>query len=142
MDGEEGDTDFSPFSFCDSIYNWLDTALDYGLSERDFWEMTFAEINRFFKSKMRTAKLEEQRRACSDYKLADLIGVSVARVHNSANKYPSLYEAYPRLFNSPEVEEQIQNKKDELSALRFKQFANSYNNSFTEEVYDRTCKKS
>ena len=85
--------------------------------------MTFAEINRFIAS----AKRREQRKAQFDYVLADLIGHSVARVHNSSNKMPTLSEAYPSLFSKEIEEEQIQAQKDKLSALRFKQFAQSYN---------------
>lgn len=85
--------------------------------------MTFAEINRA----MESAKRREQRKASFDYILADLIGRSVARVHNSSNKMPTLAEAYPTLFDKEAEEEEIQKKKDELSALRFRQFAQSYN---------------
>lgn len=106
--------------------------MDYGLAEKDFWEMTFAEIERFFKSRTRVLKLEEQKQACSNYKLADLIGRSVARIHSSANKYPSLYEAYPNLFDVPAVKEKIQEQKNELSIIRFKQFAQSHNKKYKE----------
>lgn len=85
--------------------------------------MTFAEINRAIAS----AKRKEQRKASFDYVLADLIGRSVARAYNSTNTMPSLAEAYPSLFNKEEEEEKIQEQKDKLSALRFKQFAQSYN---------------
>jgi hypothetical protein len=101
----------------------LDNALDYGLSENEFWEMTFAEIERALASKKR----QEQRRASFDYILADLIGRSVARVHNSSNTMPTLAEAYPSLFDKQAEEEEIQAQKDKLSVLRFKQFAQSYN---------------
>lgn len=101
----------------------MDNALDYGLSENEFWEMTFAEIERALASKKR----QEQRRASFDYILADLIGRSVARVHNSSNTMPTLAEAYPSLFDKQAEEEEIQAQKDKLSVLRFKQFAQSYN---------------
>lgn len=90
--------------------------------------MTFAEINRFIES----AKRKEQRKASFDYILADLIGRSVSRVYNSSNKMPTLSEAYPSLFDKQAEEEFIQKQKDELSALRFKQFAQSYNKKLKE----------
>lgn len=89
--------------------------------------MTFAEVSRFIAS----AKRKERRKASFDYVLADLIGRSVARVHNSSNQLPSLAEAYPSLFSKEEEEEEIQARKDELSALRFRQFAQSYNKRLT-----------
>ena len=85
--------------------------------------MTIAEVDRAIAS----AKRREQRKASFDYILADLIGRSVARVHNSANTMPTLADAYPTLFDKQAEEEEIQKKKDELSALRFRQFATSYN---------------
>ena len=46
---------------------------------------------------------------------------------------PGIEEVYPSLFDSQEVKEAKQQKKDELSALRFKQFVNSHNNKFKKE---------
>lgn len=94
--------------------------------------MTFAEINRAIDSKQRVQKLEEQRKASYDYILADLIGRSMARVYNSSNKMPSLYEAYPSLFEAKEVEDKINQKRAELSALRFRQFAQFHNRRYEE----------
>ena len=126
------DNKSSPFFFVDHVYKWLDNALDYGLTESDFWNMTIAELNRFVESKKRIQKREAQEKASYDYILADLIGRSVARIHSSAATYPRLSDAYPALFDSEVVEEKLQEKKDELSALRFKQFANSFNKKFKE----------
>lgn len=70
---------------------------------------------------------EQKRQANFDYILADLIGHSVARIHSSRNKMPSIVEAYPSLYAE---EERAQEEKDELSALRFKLFAQSYNQKF------------
>lgn len=89
--------------------------------------MTFAEVSRFIDS----GKRKERRRAEFDYVLADLIGRSVARVYNSSNTLPTLAQAYPSLFDEVEEEEKIQARKDELSALRFRQFAQSYNQRHT-----------
>lgn len=104
--------------------------MDFGIAERDFWEMTLAEVSRDIESKKRIKKIRDQEKASFDYILADLIGRSVARVHSSANKMPEISEAYPSLFDNKEIQERKENKKVELSALRFKQFAASYNNKF------------
>lgn len=96
--------------------------------------MTLAEVNRAANSKIRMTKIEDEKRASFDYILADLIGRSVSRIYSSSSKMPSLSEAYPSLFSKEEEEKTIQQKKNELSALRFKQFANSYNNRFNKEV--------
>ena len=94
--------------------------------------MTLAELIRLIESKKRVLELEARERATFDYILGDLIGRSVGRAYNSANHYPSIAEVYPSLFTAEEVEQERQSKKDELSALRFKQFAQSYNKKYKE----------
>lgn len=100
--------------------------MSYGLTEADFWSMTFAEIERAIKAK----KQQEKRKAEFDHILANLIGLSVARIYNKSNTYPTLAEAYPSLFDRVAEAEDLQKKKDELSAIRFKQFALSHNKKF------------
>lgn len=92
--------------------------------------MTIAELVRAIESAKRKHKAQAQERAAMDYILADLIGHSVARIHSSSNHLPQLYEAYPTLFSADDVEDKRQVKKDELSALRFKQFANAFNKKY------------
>lgn len=116
--------------FSDVVYKWLDNALDYGITEYDFWNMTIVEIERAINSKRRVKKTEAQEKASFDYILADLIGKSVSRIYNSSNKIPEINEVYPSLFASQEVEEQRAAKRDELSALRFRQFANAHNKKY------------
>lgn len=114
------------------IYEYLDAALDLGLLERDFWEMSLKELERYFKSRARVLKAEERKKATYDYILADLIGRSVSRIYNSSNKMPPLHDAYPSLFS----EEEIKKSKAERDRQRFmaglQQFAQSYNKEFEE----------
>lgn len=92
--------------------------------------MTFAELERLIDSKQRVQKTQARERACFDYILANLIGRSVGRIYSSNNKFPELYSAYPDLFDAQEAEEQKRARQNELSALRFKQFANAHNKKF------------
>jgi hypothetical protein len=94
--------------------------------------MTFAELSRVFDSRARVMKLQEQKQASFDYILADLIGKSIARVYNSANKLPKLNEAYPSLFDDEEIAQKEQEHKNSVSALRLRQFALAYNKKFKE----------
>ena len=119
--------------FSDHIYKWLDAALDYGIAETDFWNMTFAELERAIASKRRVEKIRAQEKASYDYLLADLIGYSVARTQSSANKMPVISKVYPTLFDDEEIQEQRQVKQAELSVLRFKQYANFHNSKFKKE---------
>lgn len=124
----------SPFLFSNYIYKWLDNALDYGISEYDFWNMTIAELTRAIASKKRIQKQQAQEKASFDYILADLIGRSISRLYSSSATVPEIAEVYPSLFDSKEIEEEKQEKRNELSILRFKQFAQSYNKKFKKEV--------
>lgn len=54
----------------------------------------------------------------------------MARLYSSSNRMPQLYEVYPSLFDSEEAEAQKQARQDELSALRFKQFAIAFNSKY------------
>lgn len=92
--------------------------------------MTLAEIERFIDSKKRMQKAQAQEKASFDYILAELIGRSISRIYSSSNQMPDISEVYPQLFDSKEVEERKSAQKAELSALRFKQFATSFNKRF------------
>lgn len=94
--------------------------------------MTLAELERAIESKKRVEKVRLQEKASFDYILADLIGRSVGRLYSSSTKIPEMHEAYPTLFDTENLEEKKQEQLAELSALRFKQFANSYNKRFKE----------
>lgn len=98
-----------------------------GITEYDFWNMTYAELERALDSKRRVRERESQERATYDYILANLIGHSVSRVFNSDNKYPEIYEAYPTIFEKDAIEAKKQERTMELSAQRFMAFAESFN---------------
>lgn len=92
--------------------------------------MTLAEAIRAIDSYNRVYNAQERQRAAFDYILADTIGRSMARVYSSSAKMPKLYEVYPTLFNSDEVKEQEQARRDELSVMRFKLFAQAHNDKY------------
>ena len=116
----------------DKVYELIDLGLDYGISEAEFWDMTFAEFYRAIQSKKRVELIEAKERAIFDYQLASLIGRYMARNFSNSVKIPELYEAYPSFFNEEELEEKKQERLDTLSAIRFQQFANSFNQKFQE----------
>lgn len=71
-----------------------------------------------------------QKQANFDYILADLIGRSINRIYSNSVQYPDISEVYPSLFDTEEIQEQRKAKSAELSALRFKQFAQNFNKKF------------
>lgn len=119
--------------FSDYVFKWLENALDFGLTEHEFWNMTFAEFDRFVDSRRRVQEREAKEKASFDYILGDLIGRSIARVFDSSNKYPEVYEAYPAFFDKEKIEEQKEERQQELSAQRFMAFAESFNKKFADK---------
>ena len=116
----------------------LENALDFGISEFDFWNMTIAEINRLTESKIRQQQREAKEKASYDYILASLIGRAFAICMSKDASFPEIYEAYPSIFQEEGKERIAQKEKEkqellsELSALRFRQFTQSYNKRYEE----------
>lgn len=121
------------------MFNWLETALDYGVSEDEFWDMSLSEFLRCIESKRRAERLRLQERAYMDWRLANLVALSVSRLYSASATYPDCEDYYSALFDDEQkkiVEEKKWERKQELSVLRFKQFADSYNKRFKEVQND------
>ena len=119
-----------PLTICEYVDKLLLTALDSGIVELDFWEMTIGEVVRSIESFNRRSRAQTQEKASLDYIQAQLIIKGVGMVLGSKERFPSINEAYPTLFDELEKEQQekLEAQRAELSAMRFKQFAQSYNN--------------
>lgn len=87
--------------------------------------MTKAEIERYLEGVAWRLKSQAQ----FDYMLADLIGVSVARILDKDVKFPSVEEAYPLLFteNIQENKQKEEETRMISSANNFLAFANRHN---------------
>lgn len=105
----------------------LQPSINLGLSEFEFWDMTVAEVDRFNDGAVWRLK----RQAQFDYSLADMIGVSVARIMSKDVEYPSIYDVYPELFDEEIVEKQKQQSEEEIrqqnSLNNFLAFATQHN---------------
>lgn len=116
----------------------LKNALDLGLSEREFWEMTIGELNRYVDSRHRVELEEAKEKASLNYVHALLVGKAVAACLDGGVQYPSIHEIYPQLFKpSITAETSKRERQDELSALRFEQFAESFNRNFNKEAQNK-----
>ena len=114
----------------------LNNALDAGITELTFWDMTPREIIRAIRSKNRVIRAELKEKAQLDYIQALLIAQGVAISLGDKSTMPTLEEAYPGVFGNNQQSEQeqiIQKQKTELSTLRFLQFARSYNERFKDK---------
>ena len=137
------DNSTSPNTFTSAVFKMLETALEYGISELDFWEMTIAELQRLVKAKNIIQKRELQQKASFDYIQANLIIAGISKVLDGKGELATLQEAYPELFDdiAEEQAKKLEEKKAELSVLRFKQFAQFHNDKHkkanTEEVQNK-----
>lgn len=89
--------------------------------------MTLGELENYLDSYARRKTLEQKEKAKFDYQLANLIGISVARIYNKSVEYPEIQQIYPKLF-----EEEVKQNNDELTIMRFMQFAQQHNQKFRE----------
>lgn len=90
--------------------------------------MTLDELNRAIASKKRVKLLEAREKASYDHILGQLIGIAAGRAFGSLKtEYPSLDAIYPSLFDNEEIKQRKAEQQAEISALRFKQFAESFN---------------
>ena len=107
----------------------LQPAINLGLDEEKFWDMTVAEIERYLEGATWRMKSQAQ----FDYILANLIGISVSRVVSSDTEFPSIEKVYPTLFDEKdaavkaEQELKEQEKAMSASANRFLEFALKHN---------------
>lgn len=87
--------------------------------------MTVAEVERHMKGWEWRMKTQAQ----FDYKLADLIGVSVARVVSNDVNFPSIGDCYPHLFDEDmkKAEEKQKEVRMESSINNFLAFAQKHN---------------
>ena len=113
------------------VYALLQPSIDFGLPEREFWEMTKAEVERFMKGAAWRYKTQAQ----FDYVLADIIGISVARILNKDVRLPSVEQVYPSLFEE-EIKKQEQVSEDNKlinSQNNFLAFARAHNAKMRKE---------
>ena len=103
----------------------LPPALQSGINISEYWYLTYGEIRATIDAHQANTKLRIREQASLHHSLANLIGISVARLMNDKVEYPSLKEAYPGLF-SDIVEEPVQ-QDWRLAKARLLQYAEANN---------------
>lgn len=104
-----------------------------GLPEKEFWEMTKAEVERYLEGAVWRMKSKAQ----FDYLQADLFGISIARIFDSKLEFPSVEQIYPFLFENTQSQEDQKNEEEirmENSVNRFMEFALKHNAKLREGV--------
>lgn len=98
--------------------------------------MTIAELERAVASRDRVRRAEAKEKATFDYILGNIIARGVSTAFNGGKGIPDITEIYPSIF-ADEIKARAENEQakiNELSALRFKQFANFHNKKHNKEV--------
>ena len=104
----------------------LPIALQVGINVIAYWSMTYGEITDTIDAYKENERLRIREKAGFEYQLANLIGLSVARIMSEDAKFPSLKEAFPTIFVDLEDEEPIvQDWK--IAKARLMQYAESNN---------------
>lgn len=116
------------------MFDSLQPTINLGLSEFDFWDMTPAEIERWVEG----ATWRLKRQAIFDYQLAELIGISSARMLSSEVQFPAIEDVYPELFGKEKTEDESVVKDDimTISQNRFLAFAQAHNARMQKGVDD------
>lgn len=99
------------------------------MPEHQFWDMTINEIVNFLKAKRKEDEARLQERALMDYKLANLIMLAF-HDHKSFPEFREFYSFLNFEDDAEEKERKEQERRDELTAIRFRQFADSFNARF------------
>ena len=120
----------------DALESLLLNALDYGITERDYWEMTPKEVIRAVNSKVKVRRKKKKKKATYDYILAQLITKGISITLGAKDGFPEIQEVYKGVFDDviEEYEQKKMESKANVSAVRFKQFAQAFNNKFKNKV--------
>ena len=106
-----------------------DRCMSIGMREEDFYNSTLAQVTRYVESYNKQQEEQLQEKAYFDYQLANLIGMSVARLLSKDAKYPTFEKAYPFISNTQpkEVEEEWEM---EVQHNKLREWAEQMNKKF------------
>lgn len=87
--------------------------------------MTLGEVLRYIEAYESKEKQRMREKAYFDYRLADLIGVSIGRYYAKSFSYPEIFEVYPAFYTEEEIEDIRQEERDKQSIERLKRLVNN-----------------
>jgi len=109
----------------------LPICLECGVNIFDFWELTYGEIILVVNNYKQKEKARIQETAYFNYALANLIGISVARLIDKNAVYPSIHEVFPNIFVDAAVKPQQQDWR--IAKDRMMKFTTAHNKKRGEE---------
>lgn len=92
-------------------------AIQAGIRYFDYWDYTLGEIILHIEAHTRAKENEIKLQAQMNYQTAVLITLGVGKSFGSKSKFPSLYEAFPSLFEEDEKEARLLRIKNNLMSI-------------------------
>ena len=118
-----------PITFESQINELLVQCMSIGMTEEDFYNSTIKQINRYVESYNKQQENQLQEKAYFDYQLANLIGMSVARLLSKDAKYPTFEKAYP-FINKDANAEVDEDWEMEVQHNKLREWAEQINKKF------------
>ena len=115
-------------TFESQMMELLEQCMSIGMREEDFYNSTIKQITRYVESYNKQQENQLQEKAFFDYQLANLIGMSVARLLSKDAKFPSFEKAYP--FINKEAKEVDEEWEMEVQHNRLREWAEQINKKF------------
>ena len=116
-------------TFESQMMELLEQCMSIGMREEDFYNSTIKQITRYVESYNKQQENQLQEKAFFDYQLANLIGMSVARLLSKDAKFPSFEKAYP--FINKEAKTEVDEEWEmEVQHNRLREWAEQINKKF------------
>lgn len=115
------DTSGVSVTFESHVSDLLQQCMSIGMREEEFYNSTLSQVTRYVESYNKLKDNQMQEKAYFDYQLANLIGMSVARLLSKGAKYPTFEKAYPFVNkdNDKETDESWEMEKQHLKLLEW-----------------------
>ena len=118
-----------PITFESQINELLVQCMSIGMTEEDFYNSTLAQVTRYVESYNKQQENQLQEKAYFDYQLANLIGMSVARLLSKDAKYPTFEKAYP--FVNKDAKAEVNEEWEmEVQHNKLREWAEQINKKF------------
>ena len=116
-------------TFESQMMELLEQCMSIGMREEDFYNSTIKQITRYVESYNKQQENQLQEKAFFDYQLANLIGMSVARLLSKDAKFPTFEKAYP-FINKDAKTEVDEEWEMEVQHNRLREWAEQINKKF------------
>ena len=122
-------TSDEPITFESQMNELLIQCMSIGMREEDFYNSTIKQITRYVESYNKQQENQLQEKAYFDYQLANLIGLSVARLLSKDAKFPTFEKAYP-FINKDAKAEVDEDWEMEVQHNKIREWAEQINKKF------------